>query len=279
MGLRDLKKGMKDSWDGSVSDLRKSVDSVKDGVENVKGQSKEVARRTTKEGRAEAALEKQERTAAEIQGRQAAIDRAIEAANRGDIRAEEAAITEAFKFNGGGELVNQLATQGQLRRGGYIGSVGHGRDQMWIWRDRIVSSEGLFLMDEKTRASIDQAGNLSLAYRHTVTRSVLFSSNWQKQETADTRELYFLIEHPEWAKVVSVPPNFSQQVRQIAAQVNSAASAKAGAPAPPTPAAAMTTTPAAEDPLDRIKKLVELRDAGALTDEEFAQQKAKILNA
>jgi hypothetical protein len=32
-----------------------------------------------------------------------------------------------------------------------------------------------------------------------------------------------------------------------------------------------------EDPLDRIKKLNDLRVAGALTDAEFEQQKAKIL--
>jgi hypothetical protein len=33
------------------------------------------------------------------------------------------------------------------------------------------------------------------------------------------------------------------------------------------------------DPLDRIKKLAELHDSGILTDEEFASEKAKLLNA
>jgi hypothetical protein len=39
--------------------------------------------------------------------------------------------------------------------------------------------------------------------------------------------------------------------------------------------------PAAEptDPLDRIKKLAELHDSGILTDEEFATEKAKLLNS
>lgn len=36
-----------------------------------------------------------------------------------------------------------------------------------------------------------------------------------------------------------------------------------------------STTP---DPLDRLKKLAELRDAGVVTDEEFAAEKAKLLN-
>jgi hypothetical protein len=46
----------------------------------------------------------------------------------------------------------------------------------------------------------------------------------------------------------------------------------ANAPAPAAPA-----PPAAEDPLDRLKKLDELRASGALTDAEFEAQKAKLL--
>jgi len=36
---------------------------------------------------------------------------------------------------------------------------------------------------------------------------------------------------------------------------------------------------AAPDPLDQIKKLADLRDRGVLTDEEFATQKARLLNS
>jgi hypothetical protein len=36
-------------------------------------------------------------------------------------------------------------------------------------------------------------------------------------------------------------------------------------------------TTATPDPLDRIAKLAQLRDSGALTDEEFEAQKAKLL--
>ncbi len=36
---------------------------------------------------------------------------------------------------------------------------------------------------------------------------------------------------------------------------------------------------ATTDPLDRIKKLAELHDAGIITDEEFATQKTKLLNS
>ena len=44
-------------------------------------------------------------------------------------------------------------------------------------------------------------------------------------------------------------------------------------PAPPPPAAA----PAQDDKFAELKKLAELHDAGVLTDEEFAAEKAKIL--
>ena len=44
--------------------------------------------------------------------------------------------------------------------------------------------------------------------------------------------------------------------------------------APPPPPAA-----AGPDPIERLKELGELHTAGVLTDEEFAVQKAKILNA
>jgi hypothetical protein len=43
--------------------------------------------------------------------------------------------------------------------------------------------------------------------------------------------------------------------------------------APPPPAAA----PAAPDPIERLKQLAELHDAGVLTDDEFAAQKARVL--
>jgi hypothetical protein len=45
--------------------------------------------------------------------------------------------------------------------------------------------------------------------------------------------------------------------------------------APPAPEAA----PAAPDPIAQLKELAALRDQGILTDEEFAAQKAKILNS
>jgi hypothetical protein len=35
--------------------------------------------------------------------------------------------------------------------------------------------------------------------------------------------------------------------------------------------------PTASDPLDQLKKLTELREAGTLTDDEFEEEKARIM--
>jgi Short C-terminal domain len=40
---------------------------------------------------------------------------------------------------------------------------------------------------------------------------------------------------------------------------------------------AYSAEPAAPDPLEQLEKLAKLHEAGALTDEEFAAQKAKLL--
>jgi len=45
----------------------------------------------------------------------------------------------------------------------------------------------------------------------------------------------------------------------------------------PPASAAMPAASAGEDPLDRIAKLAQLRDTGALTEEEYEREKAKLL--
>jgi hypothetical protein len=55
-----------------------------------------------------------------------------------------------------------------------------------------------------------------------------------------------------------------------------AAGAAFGAP-PPAAAPAAPAAPAQPDMVEQLRRLGELRDAGILTEEEFAAQKAKIL--
>ena len=51
------------------------------------------------------------------------------------------------------------------------------------------------------------------------------------------------------------------------------------APTPPAPPAPPAASPVAPGPLDRLEQLVRLRDAGALTPEEFEAEKARVLGA
>ena len=61
--------------------------------------------------------------------------------------------------------------------------------------------------------------------------------------------------------------------RRIQAQATAPVPAPAAAPA----ASAESPTPAARDPIERLKKLAELRDAGILTEEEFQAKKKELL--
>ena len=56
-------------------------------------------------------------------------------------------------------------------------------------------------MDEQVRAVVDAVGVIAVTRRHTVTRLALlgpFSLFTPKATTHDNRELYFLVEHPQW---------------------------------------------------------------------------------
>jgi hypothetical protein len=65
-----------------------------------------------------------------------------------------------------------------------------------------------------------------------------------------------------------------RQYGRWADQEEEAAQQQAAAQAPPAPAA-----PDTEDTIAQLKQLAELKDAGVLTEEEFAAQKAKILGS
>jgi hypothetical protein len=66
-----------------------------------------------------------------------------------------------------------------------------------------------------------------------------------------------------------------RQARRWSAQDQYAEPAYEEAPPPPAPAA--PAAPAA-DPIQQLKDLAALKEQGILTDDEFAVQKAKILN-
>jgi hypothetical protein len=76
-----------------------------------------------------------------------------------------------------------------------------------------------------------------------------------------------------WAYATVDNEQGRQSIRQM---FGAAAETMTGVGNPATAAAAPAPAPAA-DPLDRLKKLSELRAAGVLTDAEFEEKKAQIL--
>ena len=95
-----------------------------------------------------------------------------------------------------------------------------------VFEDRVHTPEGLHPLDEHVRAAVDTAGNMAFTRRHTLTRFALlgpFSIFTPKATKHDDRELYFLIEHPEWASMVKLNPNAGTGARKAAMATNVAA--------------------------------------------------------
>lgn len=67
-----------------------------------------------------------------------------------------------------------------------------------------------------------------------------------------------------------------QMEQMVAAQV--AAQTAAAQPAAPPPPPAPVAAPAGDDMMSKLKELASLKEAGVLTDEEFAAAKAKLLS-
>ena len=45
----------------------------------------------------------------------------------------------------------------------------------------------------------------------------------QKKEITDSRELFFVLEHPDWLETVQIAPEYEGEMKKVAAGVNQAA--------------------------------------------------------
>jgi hypothetical protein len=221
------------------------------------------------------------------------LDRAVKEAEAGNIEAEEAAIRAAhevaIKHDGftqsGTDYFNERMlhrlNSGTLRRSEYLGNAG----DVHVWRDRILLFDQDFevrRMDGEVRASVETAGQLVRSRRPTLTRMMVGSVlpgtalipglALQKQDVNDTRALFFVLEHPEWGRMIQVAPDYEAGTRQLAQMVNQAARELAHVKAQNGKAAEGRA-----DTLDALKQLGELRDAAVLTDAEFEAKKAQLL--
>lgn len=75
------------------------------------------------------------------------------------------------------------------------------------------------------RANVDAAGNISRTRRYTATRTALLGPATlfvPKATKHDDRELFLVIEAPEWSEVVKLDPNRQREARELAQAINSA---------------------------------------------------------
>jgi len=156
-----------------------------------------------------------------------------------------------------------------------------------VFTDRIFQGSKFYVLDEFTSAQVYLDGEEQITQRPTLTRMALFSPlpgtalipglAFQKKKKNDMRHAEFHVGGHEWSISAPVDPDNLQEPRRIAQQINSAADAIArnidrslvnqqNAPAE------------SADAISQLERLSNLRAQGALSDAEFEQMKAAILN-
>lgn len=91
-----------------------------------------------------------------------------------------------------------------------------------LFDDRITTPEGTSTLSADVRADCDTAGNLERSSRVTATRLLtvgIFAFAFKKKKTHDSRELYLVVETPDFMSVQPVDPDKGPQARKFAAQI------------------------------------------------------------
>jgi hypothetical protein len=117
-------------------------------------------------------------------------------------------------------------------------------------------------------AKIEETGSISS--RTTLTRSLVPGMHgWQKE--TDHRKGFIIIDGPNFQWHVEYSPQMDfGGARKFIAAINTTARGAVPGPATEPP-------DAAPDPMDQLRKLAELCDAGIVTNEEFEAKKAQLL--
>lgn len=127
-----------------------------------------------------------------------------------------------------------------------------------LYPDRIETPKGNHPLTPAVHAEVDSAGGF--------------------QRRRDRRELYLTIEGEGWSITQQCEPRRGEKVRGFAHAVNSAAKALSNAKS----GEALAVSPDRQsspmsDAAEAIRKLADLRDAGALTQAEFEAKKRELL--
>ena len=117
------------------------------------------------------------------------------------------------------------------------------------------------------RATIEREGGQAYA-RGTLTRTVVGAGSWQKQQRGAIEE-FVRIDGPGVFVRVPVGPHMNRPAAEFVRAFNEAA-ARILATAPEVPAQG-------GDLVGQLRQLAELRDAGAIDDQEFAAAKRRLI--
>lgn len=226
----------------------------------------------------------------------AAFDAAVAAAAAGDIEAEEHALFDALIAAGelgSNEVENTFAQielitgQGLIRKTEHLGTAAN----IEVFADRVVQFHPgkvvVCRVDAEVHATVETSGNISVTRGRNLAKKAagavlipggVFMYGNAKEKTHDVRELYLLIEHPEWVIGAPLDPDAATTARTIATALNDAARRAPRAAAERALDSTASVGPGSGlDPVALLKQLGELHAAGTLTDEEFGQRKATLL--
>lgn len=159
--------------------------------------------------------------------------------------------------------------------------------ELALYEDRLIDQDWRHLpLRGEVTASVDTAGALAVTRGRNLAAKgagtlvfgplgLLFAGN-AKHRQVDTRELYLLVEGPNWAYTRAFDPNAGAALRDFALQISTASKTRsdslAAQPASPDTSPGVTSIAA------ELRELASLREEGILSDEEFTQQKRKLLD-
>lgn len=95
-----------------------------------------------------------------------------------------------------------------------------------LFEDSVLVNGKMFPLAPEVSATVDTAGNLSRTRRYTATRAALlgpFSLFAPKGVKHDDRELFLIIEGPDWAELVQCNADAQARTRSFAQAINTAA--------------------------------------------------------
>jgi hypothetical protein len=144
-----------------------------------------------------------------------------EKAHERRVKAAKKAYATAQKARGSSvkDVERRLADARKDRKLGSLAGV-------TLYENRIVTPDGKAALSDEVRADVDTAGNLAVSSRVTATRLVtlgVFAFAFKKKKTHDSRELYLVVETPEFMTVRQIDANLGAKARSFVAQIMTAA--------------------------------------------------------